>query len=89
MAQSNVDETAVIARLQKAWTPALTAWQQYLTTTGGRNSDPSDSRSTMNSVADQVNQAYDDLVDVLGKPFAKGDGRFCFALLLTSRANSM
>jgi hypothetical protein len=77
----------VIDKVHRSWASATTAWQQHGTTSRGKTSSSSGLDSTMHSVADRINDAYDDLVDVLGKQFVKGDGTLISFLILDVIAN--
>ncbi len=64
----------VIDIVEKSWAPALSAWQHHQSKPQVHSQGATELEATMNSVGEAVADKYDVLVDILGKPFADGDG---------------
>jgi hypothetical protein len=64
----------VIDTVEKSWAPALAAWQNHQSKPQVHSHGATELESTMSSVGETVADKYDVLVDMLGKPFADGDG---------------
>ena len=64
----------MIDKVHESWAPATIAWQQHRTTSQGKSSISPGLDSAMDSAIHKVDEAYNAMVDVLGRRFANGDG---------------